>query len=234
MPKLFSGYRSLQTVAGLSWHNVSVHKHELQAKRLLELQDLLFKFSEVERQIFFPDGKKQDRKENDAEHSYSLAMAAWFLGSHFPHLDQHKLIKYALAHDFVEVHAGDEMAIGRSPEAEKVKHQREKEALERLEVEWADFSDLIDTIKNYELRVDREAKFVYALDKIMPILLNLLSDGKTWKTYKLAKKDVIDNKDKTTQASPEINELWSVFKEQIMENPDYFAHEEFYQEKTNG
>ncbi len=191
----------------------------------MELQELLFQFTEVERHIYFPDRKRQDRRENDAEHSYSLAIAAWFLSGHFTHLNRDLLLRYALVHDFVEVHAGDVMAIGRTAEAKKAKHIREAAALKKLQVEWPDFTELTETIEAYEKLADKESAFIYALDKLMPMLLNIISGGKTWEMYKLKSKDVLDNKDGLLSVSPEVNELWQVFRAQILENPLYFAHE---------
>lgn len=202
-----------------------MNSHKSKADRLLELQSQLVKFAEIERMIHFPDGKHKDRQENDAEHSYSLAMAVWYLAEHFPQLNRDKMIRYALAHDFVELHAGDEMAIGRTKEAEKQKLEREKHALKQLEQDWPDFPELTSTIRDYEKHDNPESRFVYALDKLMPMLLNLLSGGKTWQTYKLKRADVLANKDTKTRLSPEVNELWSVFREQILSNDTFFKHE---------
>lgn len=186
---------------------------------------MLVKFAEIERMIHFPDSDRKDRQENDAEHSYNLVMAAWYLSGHFPRLDRDKMIRYALAHDFVELHAGDEMAIGRTKEAEKQKREREKQALKQLEKDWPDFAELTTTIKDYEKQSSPESKFVYALDKLMPMLLNLLSGGKTWQTFKLKRADVLANKDVKIRLSPEVNELWLVLREQISSNDALFSHE---------
>ncbi len=198
---------------------------EERAKRLLELQELLFHFTEVERQIYFPDGKRRDRFENDAEHSYSLAIAAWFLAQYFPKLDRDKLIRYALVHDFVEVHAGDVMAIGRTAEAHAAKKIREAAALKQLQNDWGDFGELTEHIEMYEQLGDPESKFVYALDKLMPMMLNLLSGGKTWQIHKMKRLDVLNNKDGVLAICPEINELWFIFRQQILDNPAFFSHD---------
>ncbi len=195
-------------------------------KRLLDFQKVLFEFAEIERLIYFPDGKKADRKENDVEHSYSLAMAAWFLSQHFPHLDRDKLIRYALVHDFVEIHAGDVQAIGRTKEQELEKHAKERAALERIHLDWHDFNDLGETIETYEQRKDPESKFIYALDKLMPMLLNLLSGGKTWKLYDFNKKQVIKDKDDKVFVSPEVNKLWQLYRQQIIDSRGHFNTEE--------
>lgn len=73
-------------------------------RRLLEFQKLLVQFQHISRVTHIPGSWEA---ENDTEHSYNLAMTAWFLAPHFPQLDCDKLIRYALVHDLVEVHAGD-------------------------------------------------------------------------------------------------------------------------------
>ena len=49
-----------------------------------------------------------DRRENDAEHSWHLAMMAIVLSEHSDHkIDLLKVIKMVLIHDIVEIDAGD-------------------------------------------------------------------------------------------------------------------------------
>lgn len=146
--------------------------------RLLEFHELLLSFQAIERHVCYVDNGAS-RAENDSEHSYNLAMTAWFLAGHFPKLDTTKVLKYALAHDLLEVHAGDTSVFG-SEEQLASKAEREHRAVEQLAYEWQDFPDLIQAIKSYESKADEEAKFVYALDKIMPIILNIVHQGHSW------------------------------------------------------
>lgn len=118
--------------------------------------------------------------ESDTEHSYNLAVTAWFLADHFPELDKNLVIKLALVHDLVEIHAGDTYAFADKALLDS-KMAREAAALEQLKTEWADFPDMIEHIILYEKLIAPEAKFVYALDKIMPIITIYINDGHTWK-----------------------------------------------------
>jgi putative hydrolase of HD superfamily len=70
-------------------------------------------------------------QENDTEHSYNLAMTAWYLAAYFPELDKNKLIRYALVHDLVEIHAGDTFAFGDAKHIAS-KSEREAAALNQL------------------------------------------------------------------------------------------------------
>jgi 5'-deoxynucleotidase YfbR-like HD superfamily hydrolase len=200
-------------------------EQEKNADRILDFQKFMFEFAEIERLIYLPDGKKKDRRENNIEHSYSLAMTAWFLADNYPNLDKNLLIKYALIHDLVEIHAGDEQAVGRTKEAEVAKTKREQKALKKIKEDWHDFPDAIKHMENYEHRLDQESKFVYALDKLMPLFVNLISEGKTWKHYGFSRKDVLKAKDPKVATSPEINKLWQSYRNHLIQHPAFFGPE---------
>lgn len=190
--------------------------------RVLKFQRFLIAMSEIERLIHFPDSKNVDRLENNSEHSYSLAMTAWYIADYYPKFNKNKLIRYALVHDLVEVYSGDELAIGRSKEAEKAKREREEQALVKLAQDWHDAPSIIEAIKQYEGRTDLESQFIYALDKLMPLFLNILGEGKTWKAYDFKLEAVLKAKDSKIAISPEVNELWQYFRDYIQQKPDFF------------
>ena len=143
--------------------------------QLFGLIKLLTDFQKIERVINVPG---LTRKENDTEHSYNLAMAAWMLITYdkLP-LDIDKVLKYALVHDLVELHAGDSNALAADQMATKA--EREAAALQQLESDEL-LQDLLPYIHGYESRTDEEAKFVYSLDKIMPGLAIILDKQSTW------------------------------------------------------
>lgn len=126
--------------------------------RVIDFHRLLLQFQAIERVTHVPRG--QDfRLENDTEHSYNLAMVGWFLSEYFPHLDRDTVIRYALVHDLVEIHAGDTYVYA-DQSALDSKAEREAAALEQLEKDWQDFGDLTKTIHAYESKSDDEARFV--------------------------------------------------------------------------
>ena len=167
-------------------------------------------------------GLRNDRRETDTEHSFHLAMAAWYLSGFFPKYNQELLLKFALAHDLVEIHAGDVMAIGRTDEQQSKKDQDEEKALIQIKNDWPDFADMTKTIERYESQQDPEAVFVKALDKIMPILHQLLTKGKTWKHWDMHRDEVITQKDKKTAPSAEVNRIWKDLRKIIFEHDEYF------------
>jgi len=170
--------------------------------RLIELQRLLQAFNSVDRMVHRHHDKTM-RPENDTEHSYNLAMTAWFLAGYFPELDTGKVIKYALVHDLVEIHAGDTY-IYDTDDALASKHEREAAAADKLKHDWADFPDIHTLIANYENRADAEARFIYALDKVMPMLQIYIHDGYTWKKEAITLKKLHNNKKDKVALSPEI------------------------------
>lgn len=145
--------------------------------RLLELQKLMLEFRSVQRASYIAG---TDQRENDAEHSYFLAMASWFLSPHFPKLKTEKMFRLALAHDLIEVHSGDTFAFGKQEHIDS-KVDREQAALIQLRKDWADFPEMLDAIDDYAKKSSDEAKFVYALDKLLPPMVNFLGDGRVWR-----------------------------------------------------
>src|ERR1044072_2015223 len=76
--------------------------------RLIELQTALLQFRAIKRTIHIPPGLEE--LENDTEHSYNLAILGWFLAGSFPELNRDRIIRLGLAHDLIELHAGDTYA----------------------------------------------------------------------------------------------------------------------------
>lgn len=169
--------------------------------RLIELQKLLLQFRAIERIIYVPGSK--DKQENDTEHSYDLAIAAWFLVQYFPELDRNKVIRLAMVHDLVEIYAGDTFAYSKK---DKLANKREREAVAaaKLAEEWPDFPELTKAIAEYEARQSAEAKFVYALDKIMPALMGVLGEGHFWHKHGITLEDFRNEKERKVKESPEL------------------------------
>jgi putative hydrolase of HD superfamily len=169
--------------------------------------------------------RKQGKKyifENDSEHCYNLAMTAWYLGQYFPELDRDKLIRLALVHDLVEIHAGDTFAYGPSEHIAS-KQAREHAAYQQLRADWPDFAEGIADIKTYESLETPEAAFVYALDKIMPMMQVFLNDGYTWKQEGISLDMQHTVKSPKISRSAEINEYYMQLHKLFMQHPEAFG-----------
>lgn len=170
--------------------------------KLINFTKLLEEFRTVERVIRVTS---QDRWENDTEHSYNLAMMAWYIvSSTKTDLDQDKVIRYALVHDFLEVYAGDTYIYSEDKSHLESKHERERAAIVKLRETLSEFPELHDSIDAYEARQDAESRFVYALDKIEPMIHLYLDNGRTWKEGKVTLEMVYENKKDKVALSPEI------------------------------
>jgi putative hydrolase of HD superfamily len=160
--------------------------------RTIAFTRLIHAFQEVERVAHAPD---KVRHENDVEHSYILAMLAWYLVDSLKlPLDKNKVLQYALAHDFVEVYAGDTNAFSKIQSELDSKHQREEDARIRIKEEFPEFEDLHNTIVRYESKADDESIFVNKLDKLLPVITNYIQDGVTWKEMDLPFDVAFENK----------------------------------------
>lgn len=190
------------------------------AKRTIAFMQLLHNFQTVERVAHAPD---KIRYENDIEHSYLLAMMAWYLiDSLHLDLDKPHVLEYALAHDMVEVYAGDTYIF--DEEAKKTKHDREEKARHRIASEFPEFPDLHATIAEYEKQSNNESRFVRALDKLLPVITNYIQEGRTWKEMMVTFEGMVENKRPRTAEHKEVGELFEQIADLTEKHKDrYFA-----------
>lgn len=134
-----------------------------------------------------------DRYENDAEHSWHLAMMTLVLAEHSTtKIDVLKVLKMVLIHDVVEIDSGDifiyDTTKNHNNTAEELKAAKrifgilpEAQAIELIAL-WLEF----------EKGETNEAKFAKAMDRFEPILQNASNNGGTWKEYNVPKEKVLD------------------------------------------
>lgn len=140
------------------------------------------------RQTYLADGK---RKENDAEHSWHLALAAVLLKEHMKEdADLGRVMTMVLIHDLVEIDAGDTYAY--DTEGAATKREREVKAADRIfgilpEDQGTYLRELWDEFEAYETV---EAKYAHLLDNFQPLMLNDAFDGKSWEEHGVHKSQV--------------------------------------------
>lgn len=123
----------------------------------------------------------EDRRENDAEHSWHLALMVILLAEYADEpIDVGHAMKLVVVHDLVEIYAGDSPVF--VPGAADDQQERELAAAERLfgllpEDQAAAMRALWD---EFESAVTAEARFCKAMDRLQPMLLNWLNGGGTW------------------------------------------------------
>lgn len=187
--------------------------------RIIEFQAFLHKFHNIDRVIHF--SKSSDRRETDTEHSYTLAMLAWYIAQYFPELDTNKCIRLALVHDLVEIYAGDTFTFGDKAMIDS-KAERERMALEQFEKEWPDFKELTNDIHEYESLKTPESNFVYVLDKIVPVIIIYLGEGRTWKEFNITLNDIRENKKYKVLKSPQAAHYFNSLIELLKKRPELF------------
>lgn len=184
----------------------------------------LLKFSHVFRSVQ-RDTQIGETLENDAEHSFQLALVTWYVVStNELGLNMERALKYALAHDLVETYAGDISALGRSLEDSKKKSEAERDALHRIQHEFPHFGELHDCIRGFEERRDEEARLVYALDKLLPVMNIYLDGGRTWRRNHLTFKKLTELKDPTIALSPDVNSYWIALRDLLEVHPELFEN----------
>ncbi|CAL9324434.1 HD domain-containing protein [Streptomyces sp. SudanB182_2057] len=147
-----------------------------------------------------------DRRENDAEHSWHLAMMVVILAEHSDDpIDVGRTVQLVLLHDLVEIYAGDtplyDSAAGVDQREREVAAADELFGLlpadqaRRMRILWDEFEE----------RRTPEAKFAKAMDRLQPLLLNWMARGGTWRTPGITADDVRARKAVIGEAS---SSLW--------------------------
>jgi putative hydrolase of HD superfamily len=186
-----------------------MNRLEEQMRFILEVD----KLKSIVRQNYIID---QSRKEDDAEHSWHLALMCAVLSEYSNQkIDIVKTITMVLIHDIVEIDAGDTYAY--DVQANASKHRRELAAANRVfqllpEDQAITMRSLWD---EFEEGNTPEAKFAITLDHIQPVLLNAESQGKSWREHQV-KLSQIMNRNRDIHEGSEA--LWEYARKIIMEN----------------
>jgi putative hydrolases of HD superfamily len=133
----------------------------------------------VIRRGYVADGS---RRENTAEHSWTLALMALVLAEHAAEpVDVATVVRMVVIHDLVEVDAGDTYVYDAAGRASK--DARERAAADRLygllpADQGAELQALWD---EFEHGTSREARFARSVDRFAGFLLNHASGGRAWR-----------------------------------------------------
>ena len=148
------------------------------------------------------------RNENDAEHSWHMAVMAYLLKEYAnEEVDIARVMLMCLIHDIVEIDAGDTYAY--DEEGLKTQKAREDAAKERIfsilpEEQKAEFTALFDEFEAYETA---ESRFVHAIDNLQPLMLNNSNDGSDWREHEVTAEQVYTRQRKTKLGSEKLFEI---------------------------
>ena len=170
--------------------------------KILKFTAEIDKMTSVFRRTMLVD---KSRRENDAEHSWHIAVMAILFEKFAPAgTDISRAVKMCVVHDLVEIYAGDTFAYDIN--GNKSKAEREAKAADKL------FGMLPEDVGK-EIRLlweefDRmetpDAKYAACMDRIQPYLHNTLTDGHTWVEGKVSKTQVLQRSGVIEETLPEV------------------------------
>ncbi len=144
------------------------------------------------------------RYENSAEHSWHVAVAFLafepFLPDNFNTLHA---IKLALTHDICEIGAGDSFVYDSTDGVA----DREEKYLKLLACRHPEFGLSVHKMwLEYEAQETIESRWVKVIDKLLPFILNIITEGRTWQERQITSDRVMKNIRQIQSISPVIYE----------------------------
>lgn len=151
-----------------------------------------------------------DRAESSAEHTWHLVMIVYTLADNRKELNKWKAVEIALVHDLVEIYAGDVKFWDEGKKSVQQIRKAEEESARRL------FSLLpkqtgkyfFSLWEEYENRKTKEAKFVYALDKLQPLLQRVVAHDNGWKEKQVDIERLSNSKPQLIKDDNELSQIW--------------------------
>ena len=159
-----------------------------------------------------------DRPENDAEHSWHLAMMTIVLAEHSDTpIDVLKVLKMVLIHDIVEIDAGDTFIYDATKNHTNTHEEllAAKRIFGLLPTEQAE--EFIAVWEEFEAGKTDEAKFARSMDRFEPLLQNASNQGGTWAEFKVPYQKVYDKKKAIKNGS---TTLWDYAENLLNESVD--------------
>jgi putative hydrolase of HD superfamily len=159
-----------------------------------------------------------DRPENDAEHSWHLAMMTIVLAEHADKpIDVLKVLKMVLIHDIVEIDAGDTFIYDTAKNHTNTDEEliAAKRIFGLLPANQAE--EFIAIWKEFAEGVTDEAKFAKSMDRFEPLLQNVSNNGGTWAEFNVPYQKVYDKKKAIKNGSTTI---WNYAENLINESVD--------------
>lgn len=176
----------------------------MEVEELFKLAELTDALRNTERQMFLAGS---DRHENDLEHQYQLAFIAWsIIDREGLTLNRQLVLEYSLIHDVVEAYVGDTFFFA-DEQARTGKKERERLAIKKIQQDFPSWPELAERIREYEDQVSAEAKFVFALDCLIPIINNIRANGRIWKEHGITFDELIVKIEPKIKVDPTVKRL---------------------------
>ena len=151
-----------------------------------------------------------ERVENSAEHSWHLAMACWAFAELLQdNYDVSKLIKLALLHDLGEIEAGDTFLYSNN---RNNAHIEERNCVKKIASHPGNsIEDIVELWEEQEVGESKEARLLKVIDRLLPFLHNITSNGRAWQDNDIHKNQVLKMHQFIEKESAEIYE-WFISK----------------------
>ncbi len=155
-----------------------------------------------------------ERRENDAEHSWHLAVMAVLLSEYAAEkdIDILRVTKMVLIHDIVEIDAGDTFVYDRT-EAQN-RSEEERRAADRIFniLPHDQAKEMRELWEEFEARETPEARFAAALDRLQPMLHNYETRGGAWQEHGITSDMVIRRNKHIAEGAPA---LWEYAEKMV-------------------
>ncbi|HDN2511850.1 MULTISPECIES: HD domain-containing protein [Providencia] len=145
----------------------------------------------------------RERHENTAEHSWQFAVAAMSFAPYVQGVNIEHAIKLALVHDIVEIDAGDVLVFDNA--ARDAIHAEEVKAANRIFnlLPSPQNTTLLALWNEYDALETPESLYANAIDRAMPMLMNLHNQGQSWVENHIRLEQVLSKCDYIEQILPE-------------------------------
>lgn len=188
--------------------------------------EIILPFYEIERDMLVPtqpEGRR--RKENDAEHSWSVAILACSLAPHIDSsLDTGLVSQFATVHDLVELYAGD-TSVWADDEDLDSKQMHEEKALEEIISRFGNFPWLVENVAAYERQDTNEALYVRAIDKYIALVIRFMDGGEFYRSHGITK-EIFEKKLEPQRIKahghPGVAEYYEKIRTEYDEHPEHF------------
>lgn len=157
----------------------------------------------------------KSRRENDAEHSWHIAVMAMLLAEYSDlSVDMLKVIKILLVHDIVEIYAGDTFFYDEQANLDKA--EREQAAADRIfaMLPAEQGQELRSLWEEYEAQQTGEALYAGAMDRLQPFLLHYYTQGQVWREENVTSEKIYKRIGSLERSMPR---LWPVIDSMIQE-----------------
>lgn len=145
------------------------------------------------------------RRENDAEHSWSLAIMAFLFAEYMEDdVDILKVMKMVLIHDLVEIYAGDTFCF--DVVGMEDKEEREQASADKIfGLLASDQGQELRTLwEEFEACETREAEYAAMLDRLQPLIMNYVNEGGTWAQHNITVEQVYKRNQITLEKGPQV------------------------------